>query len=81
MISFPLSLRGVIGVIAFVMVFQFSAQPRKKEGEEKGGSLFHTHLPRRGLLEEIAPRRTQELSSERPESYHVGQKRFRPGQL
>lgn len=54
------------------MVFQYLAQPWKKKGEEKGGSLFHKHLSHCGLLEEVAPCGTQELFPERPESYNIG---------
>lgn len=59
------------GFMVIFMVFQYLAQPWKKEGEEKG-SLFHTLLSHCGLLEEVAPCGTQELSPERPESYNIG---------
>lgn len=55
-----------------LMDFQYSVWPWGEEDEEKGRSLFYTHLSYCCFHEENAPFRTQGLFSKRPAPYHVG---------
>lgn len=63
------------------MAFKNSVWPRKEEGEEEGGSVFHANFSHRGFHEETAPGGTKGLFSKWPEPSHVGQEQLHSGQL